>query len=75
MVNEPERLPTTNECGRHLLHVAREHLISPMRFCLACLASKSICGKSAALHMAKSDVGGLRGATNTACASGKGAPC
>ena len=38
MVNEPERLPTTNECGRHLLHVAREHLISPMRFCLACLA-------------------------------------
>ena len=48
-------------------HAAREHLISPMRFCLACLASKHIRGKSAALHMAKSDVGGSRGATNTAC--------
>jgi hypothetical protein len=38
-----------------------------MHLCLVCRASKHRRGKSAALHMAKSDVGGLRGAANTVC--------
>jgi hypothetical protein len=48
-------------------HAAHEHPICPMHFCLACRASKHRLGKSAALHMAKNNVGGLRGAANTAC--------
>ena len=58
--NGADRVP-----HRGRAHAAHEHPISPTHSCLACRASKHRRGKSAELHTAKSDVGGLRGVANT----------
>ena len=53
--------------GALMVRASHEHPISPTHFYLACRGSEHRRGKSAVLHMAKSDVGGLRGVANTTC--------